>query len=353
MRRVAAHLLSLATLAGCLSLPVVLVSTPSLAGQRPFTRFAAPTPLVIAASLLASMPVIHRSRLPVRLTFGELRHPWYNLVRDPRDDARIAALRAAQAAARARRAAAAAAVAPVAATAPQGRYAGSAGLERCIISAESGGNPQIWGGNHWGLYQFDAATWAAYGGDPGAFGNAGAGTQHGIYENVVAKGSQAIYDAWSADGCPQQYGLLVVSAVKIPLGRHHRHHHRRHHHVPLRIRALSWALRQRGKPYMWGGTGPYGFDCSGLVYAAYHHAGRAGRRLARDTFEMLGQVGGLLIQTWHPKRGDLAFYGSGHVELLLSARRHRTFGALDPGTRIGRHHWNGWWAPTMFFRLRV
>lgn len=46
--------------------------------------------------------------------------------------------------------------------------------------------------------------------------------------------------------------------------------------------------------------------------------------------------------------GDLAFYGSGHVELVTS---RGTFGALEPGTRIGWHHPSAWWHPTMYFRV--
>jgi cell wall-associated NlpC family hydrolase len=33
--------------------------------------------------------------------------------------------------------------------------------------------------------------------------------------------------------------------------------------------AITFALRQLGKPYQWGAAGPEAYDCSGLVYAAY------------------------------------------------------------------------------------
>ena len=37
--------------------------------------------------------------------------------------------------------------------------------------------------------------------------------------------------------------------------------------------ALEYALAQLGKPYVWGGTGPDSFDCSGLAMRAYESAG--------------------------------------------------------------------------------
>jgi NlpC/P60 family len=123
------------------------------------------------------------------------------------------------------------------------------------------------------------------------------------------------------------------------------------HRVPaavrLRLAAWHWAMRQRYKPYIWGGTGPYGFDCSGLVYAAYR---ANGMRLPRTTYEMLGSWRLVRIPKWQARRGDLAFFGSGHVELY--ARGPWTFGAQEPGTRIGFHRMNRFWHPTMYFRIR-
>ncbi len=37
--------------------------------------------------------------------------------------------------------------------------------------------------------------------------------------------------------------------------------------------ALNFALAQRGKPYVYGGTGPAVYDCSGLVQRAWRTAG--------------------------------------------------------------------------------
>jgi cell wall-associated NlpC family hydrolase len=42
---------------------------------------------------------------------------------------------------------------------------------------------------------------------------------------------------------------------------------------PAAQNAVTYALEQVGKPYVWGGTGPGGYDCSGLCYAAYQSAG--------------------------------------------------------------------------------
>lgn len=115
----------------------------------------------------------------------------------------------------------------------------------------------------------------------------------------------------------------------------------------LRLDAWHFALRQRGKPYIWGGTGPRGYDCSGLVWAAYRSIGII---LPRTTFEMLASHALIRIRWRQARRGDLAFYGRGHVELFRYG--YQTFGAAHTGTRIGYHRFNRFWHPTMYFRVR-
>jgi peptidoglycan DL-endopeptidase CwlO len=115
--------------------------------------------------------------------------------------------------------------------------------------------------------------------------------------------------------------------------------------LPARLRAFYWARTQYGKAYEYGGTGPRGYDCSGLVMEAYKHAGIT---LPRTTGGMLGSK--LLVQVSSPQKGDLAFYGTGHVELY--AHGDWTFGAHAPGQIVGWIQWGPWWYPTAFYRVR-
>jgi cell wall-associated NlpC family hydrolase len=116
---------------------------------------------------------------------------------------------------------------------------------------------------------------------------------------------------------------------------------------PLRVLAYDYAVAQQGKWYCWGGTGPSCYDCSGLVYAAYRHVHIL---LARTTYGML-QSGQLIpISRADAQRGDLAFYGPGHVELVDYP--NIMFGAEDTGTRIGWTMSNPYWHPTAYYRVR-
>lgn len=118
-------------------------------------------------------------------------------------------------------------------------------------------------------------------------------------------------------------------------------------HHPLRLVAYDHAVAQNGKRYCWGGTGPSCYDCSGLVYAAYRYAHIS---LGRTTYAMLRS--GRLIRISHAqaRSGDLAFYGTGHVELF--DRANITFGAHSPGSRIGWTRFNRYWQPTAYYRVR-
>jgi len=115
-----------------------------------------------------------------------------------------------------------------------------------------------------------------------------------------------------------------------------------------RLVAFDWAKTQAGKPYEYGGTGPSGYDCSGLVYAAYK---KAGYTLPRTTEEMLSSR--MFGRTSSPNPGELAFFGSGHVE-LVTTENHLTFGALKPGTDVWWHTWypGSGWQPTEYLYVK-
>ena len=79
-------------------------------------------------------------------------------------------------------------------------------------------------------------------------------------------------------------------------------------------RAIRSALNQRGTPYVWGGSAPGGFDCSGLVYWAYRHAGYSG--IGRTTYDQIKQ-GHPVYSAAQLRPGDIVFPEAGHEGLYI------------------------------------
>jgi cell wall-associated NlpC family hydrolase len=85
--------------------------------------------------------------------------------------------------------------------------------------------------------------------------------------------------------------------------------------------AIAYAQAQIGKPYVWGGTGPDGYDCSGLVYMAYQTAGVTA--IPRTSEEQWAW--GPKIKPGQEEPGDLVFFAGsdgtltnpGHVGLVI------------------------------------
>lgn len=70
----------------------------------------------------------------------------------------------------------------------------------CVVQRESGGNPQVMNSSgHYGLYQFSASTWQAYGGSPADFGHASVAEQERVFMNALAQGGQSNWSPY--DGC--------------------------------------------------------------------------------------------------------------------------------------------------------
>lgn len=75
--------------------------------------------------------------------------------------------------------------------------------------------------------------------------------------------------------------------------------------------AIAYARAQLGKRYCWGGRGPSCFDCSGLVQAAWRHAGARLPRTSRDIAASLPEVPPEQLRP-----GDILWW-PGHVGLYV------------------------------------
>ena len=108
----------------------------------------------------------------------------------------------------------------------------------------------------------------------------------------------------SAAGCVQTAG--GVPAVQAP--------------TQAVAAVISFAEQQLGKPYLWGGTGPDAFDCSGLVMTAYRAAGISIARTSQAQWASETRVPASQVQP-----GDLVFFAGadgtvtdpGHVGLVI------------------------------------
>ena len=69
--------------------------------------------------------------------------------------------------------------------------------------------------------------------------------------------------------------------------------------------ALSVARAQLGKPYVWGGSGPSSFDCSGLVQWSFAQVGKSVPRVASSQY-----YAGKQIPFSQAQAGDLIFWSS-------------------------------------------
>jgi murein DD-endopeptidase len=80
------------------------------------------------------------------------------------------------------------------------------------------------------------------------------------------------------------------------------------------------ALSMVGTPYRYGGSTPDGFDCSGLVYYAYHAVGKAVPRTARAQIQAAERIDHGII-----RKGDLVYFEGmwkrGHVGIYVGEQR--------------------------------
>jgi cell wall-associated NlpC family hydrolase len=104
--------------------------------------------------------------------------------------------------------------------------------------------------------------------------------------------------------------------------------------------AVGYAQAQLGTPYLWGGGSPAGFDCSGLVQAAYHAAGLELPRTAQQQYD----AGPRLPAAAPLQPGDLVFFGSatGVTHVGIVAADNLMIDAPHAGAvvRVESYHWD-------------
>lgn len=95
---------------------------------------------------------------------------------------------------------------------------------------------------------------------------------------------------------------------------------------------INLAKQQIGKPYVWGGKGPNGFDCSGLMH--YVFANALGKEIGGWTVPQ--ESAGTQVSINNLKAGDLVFWGSRgatyHVGLYLGNGQY--LHAPQPGQTV-------------------
>ena len=108
-------------------------------------------------------------------------------------------------------------------------------------------------------------------------------------------------------------------------------------------RILADAQKYIGTPYVFGGTSPDGFDCSGLVYYVLSGMGYPAHRTAKDQYLM-----GSAVKKSDLRPGDLVFfsntYTSGISHVGIYAGGGRFLHAPKEGKTVSYSSLSGYWA---------
>jgi hypothetical protein len=100
--------------------------------------------------------------------------------------------------------------------------------------------------------------------------------------------------------------------------------------------ALNWARGQAGKPYVWGGVGPGGYDCSGFMSAVLNVIqGKSpyARRFTTFSFDAAGGPGGFVRNLRSGFQVGVTNAGVGHMAGTLLGTNVESSGSA--GVRVG------------------
>jgi cell wall-associated NlpC family hydrolase len=150
----------------------------------------------------------------------------------------------------------------------------------------------------------------------------------------VIVGSTLALTAAPASAAPAR---PMTSATQPTIAHHLTKKQREHKRYEKKVhKVLSFAAKQKGKPYVYGGAGPRSFDCSGLVMYVFKHA--VGRSLPHNAAAQYRYSHH--ISRKHLRRGDLVFVDNGgyisHVGIYDG--HHHWWVAPHTGTRVQRQY---------------
>jgi cell wall-associated NlpC family hydrolase len=151
-----------------------------------------------------------------------------------------------------------------------------------------------------------------------------------------AQAAAAAQAAQAAPSPPSDNGV-VTPPVSIPVGNSGVGH----------PEAAQIALRYLGVPYVWGGSSPSGFDCSGLVMYVYAQLG-----ISLPHYTVAQWNATLPISTSELQPGDLVFFdGLGHVGIYIGGGQF--VHAPHTGTVVQIASLSGYYASNLVGARRV
>lgn len=184
-----------------------------------------------------------------------------------------------------------------------------------VADCESGGDWSINTGNgFYGGLQFSSATWAAYGGHDFApqANRASRAQQITVAERVLNSQGPGAWPICGPQASLQRGSTPPVLALAVPEQAQFAAATATAASTRAAV-AVSFARLQLGRPYLWGGTGRGGYDCSGLTQAAWRHAGVSIPRTSWAQLQSLPRV-----SLAHLQPGDIVgYYGGSHVALYV------------------------------------
>lgn len=163
------------------------------------------------------------------------------------------------------------------------------------------------------------------------------GWAHGSYLRLTTK-EPSQPAAQPASVAPSEQGSADGSAVPSPIGEQ------------IAATAMQWL----GAPYVWGGTTPAGFDCSGFVYYVVNQV--TGGGFPRNIEAQV--VSGVYVDPTNLQVGDLVFFqntymwGLSHVGIFIGNGQFIHASTETTGVIVS-DLWDAYWSPRFYTARRL